>query len=77
MKRYLLFTGWDDMPADGWKDFHSDHEDVDSARSAAFDEALFGLLRSHGSRWYEVVDIEAGAIVDQGEGIAAPVKNDA
>lgn len=71
MKRFLLFTGWEDTPAGGWADFHSDHQTVDKARMAAFDDSLFYSLRMGGARWFEIVDLDSGTIIDQGDGIAA------
>lgn len=71
MKRFLLFTGWDDSPAGGWGDYHSNHDTSDTARAAAFDESLFYALRVGGTRWFEIVDLDTGSIVDQGDGIAS------
>jgi hypothetical protein len=34
MKRYLLFSSMVYYPFGGWKDYHSDHESLESAKSS-------------------------------------------
>lgn len=54
MKQFLLFAGDTYYPVGGWRDFKSDHDTLDEARSAA--AAL-------NADWYDIIDVQTMKVV--------------
>lgn len=59
MKRYLVFTGWNEHPNGGWDDFVASAHSLPAARCLAREnDDLDG--------WYHIIDLETEECVEEG-----------
>lgn len=63
MKRYLIFAGDHAYPNGGFRDIVGNEDDVESATKVV--EDLLEMDKCYAPRWWQIVDITTGEIVDE------------